>query len=291
MHQDNRIRTAFHETFRLERSRLAEVLKVASAKHPLTFVTEDLREPATSLGPNMVPAFVNYGIGSGLIARDGPAYRLTTFGSAASNHDPNLALLDTQWLLHYHLSAPSGPGPAFWHQLFGYELQVGVGVVREHLASSIALVHKDVSGKALNAKTAATTASVFVNSYVSPDGLGRLGLFERTEGNGDGAGVRLVGGHTRPSSWVVGFAVIDWWQRTMTNQITVGLERLYERDGLATFLFLDRAGMEDALADLQSAGVLDVYRVAPPFQVVRRWKDDLEIKTALLEQAYAGDAR
>jgi hypothetical protein len=287
----SRLGTAFHETFRLDRSRLAEVLRVAVAKHPAPVRRDDLRTPATSLGANMIPAFVNYGIGCGLIEKTAPGYRLTPFGLASGTHDPNLSLLNTQWLMHYHLSATAGPGPLFWHHLFAREIQVGVPVHRDRLVDGIALAHRAATGKELNSKTASSTAGVFLNTYLSPDGLGRLGLLEEVGNDPKLPAARLVGGRTPPDPSVVGLALINWWCRTLPSQVTAGIERLFESDGVASILFLDRASTDDVLDALHSQGVLDVFRVAPPFQIVRHWQDDVEASVMLLQRMYEIDAR
>lgn len=104
-----RISTAFHETLPLSTPQVREVMHVSLACGE-RFCQEGLRE-LTGLGTNAVKAMPLYARGCGLLEIG--SYRLTRLGEAVCAHDPDLRRPETLWLMHYHLSAPYGPGPKF----------------------------------------------------------------------------------------------------------------------------------------------------------------------------------
>src|SRR5579885_2591704 len=106
----DRIFTAFHETFALSCGRLGQI-------------TPDVIRSETSLGPNYIKAMPRYARGCGLMEMG--SYKLTPLGEAVYRRDPNLTHPVTLWLMHYHLSAPHGPGPAFWSHLVTHCLPFG----------------------------------------------------------------------------------------------------------------------------------------------------------------------
>jgi len=76
-----------------------------------------------------------YAIGAGLLDNN---YEITLFGKFAHKHDPILEQAGTQWLMHYHLSAPQGPGPAFWHELVMSRFRGGCEFTTDEIATQIA---------------------------------------------------------------------------------------------------------------------------------------------------------
>lgn len=230
----------------------------------------------TSLGTNYIKAMPRYGVGCGIFSRS----ELTPFGQVLLQHDPALALGTTQWLMHYHMSAPHGPGPCFWHHLVTRFLRICSRLRSTDVASEIGRMIREEEGNEPNPRTMARTATVFLRSYTNPDGLSQLRLMQEVE-----RGLYLVTDPSAVPVWVVGFALVDYWEHQWGDRITVDLAVLFEPGGLSSIFFLGSEAVNELLETLQREKLIDIYRVAPPYQVVRQWGPDA--RQMCLERAYA----
>ncbi len=84
--------------------------------------------------------------------------------------DPGLASPTTQWLLHYHLSAPHGPGPSFWHHVVTH-LPIGSATSTSEVTELITDHVQQLEGKEPNPRTMRAAATIFLGSYAKPEGL------------------------------------------------------------------------------------------------------------------------
>lgn len=266
----------FHATFRLQRSRLAEVLGLAAECGPL--VAQDLE--GTSLGVRMWPAFLEWGRLSGVLTKSPDGYSLSVLGSAVQANDPSLTRIDTQWLLHYELTVASGNGPAFWQQVVSDLFFSAMPFTRNTLVPSI--LGAIPPGKSPN--SAATTAGVLLNTYVEVDGLGQLGLLTRLS----------VGAYQaedpsdRISAHGFFYALIDLWEDTQPALDTMNISAMHAAGSVAETLFLSPDEIDRYLNVLKRAGQIDVFRTAPPYQVVRFWDNHQEAKAYALQGMYGG---
>lgn len=268
---------------------MAEVLRVASAVHH-SHVTEggfslaELEAAPTSLGNNMRRSFPRWGVGAGLLSERRNRYVLSAFGQAVLEHDPALRRLDTQWIIHYHLSAPDGPGPAFWHYLFAEIIRAGRSFTRGDVEDAITAVYaENISDKLVQ-----STATVFLRTYTDSASLGHLHLIRPVKQEPDRYELSLDA--EPPSLWAFAYALVDHWDRSWSEHVTVRFDWLFQPRSLTSLLFLDQAQAEKYLGELQREGWIEIFRVAPPFQLVRRWADAEEKKQAALQRLYAHDA-
>lgn len=136
---------------------------------------------------------------------------------------------------------------------------------------------QEQTGQPLADRSAQATARIFVGTYTKPDGLKSLGLLEELDSHR-----YRVGEPAAPPWQVLGYALVDYWDQCYPGLRTINLDDL-SQEGRFCSLFLMGAGrLNMALRSLQEAGYLQVYRVAPPYQVVRL-RDD---KQSLLESLY-----
>ena len=191
-----RIDTTFHETFALNAPAVAAILRV-SDEHEGD-VTPEIVRAETQLGPNYVKAMPRYARGCGLLEIS--SYRLTPFGRAAFENDPNLTRPETLWLMHYHLSAPHGPGPCFWNHLIARHVRIGHTLSRANVSEVIGRFLKESATKTLGTRTLQSTATAFLGTYAKSDGLGKLGLIE------DESGSYTVRQPQTPPVWVLACA-------------------------------------------------------------------------------------
>ncbi len=257
-----RLGVTFHRTFALVRSGVLQVLDLATSspnKRSRCLSRETIRE-LSNLGTIYVEAMPRYAFGTGLLDSQNC---LTDFGLYAQRNDRLLERLPTLWLMHYFLSAPHGPGPAFWHELVVTRFRSGDEFTADEIAAQIGEFVAAREGRQLAARSARSTATVFLGTYTKEEGLGRLGILQ------------LVGNQRYrvqepdpPPTWAFAYALLDYWRAQFGDLLTINLDTLYGERGL-TALFLCGAGrLNMMLRAMQAEGYVDIYRVAPPYQVV-----------------------
>lgn len=251
----SRLGTTFHESFSLVRSQLAKTLPLA-VDAPLSFAR--IRDQ-TDLGMNYAKAMPRYADGCGLI--DPSTGMLSSFGRRVLEYDPQLETPTTQWLLHYHMSSPSGPGPAYWHRAICERLRPGHSTTADKMRSDI----PELSG--LADRTARTAISVLIGTYTKHECLGPLGLLERSR---EGIEVREPGS---PPIAAIAFALSHAWRGSWPDLSVVPLDAFHTPGGFASVLYLTPESLEDSLLQLSQQGIVELWRTAPPFQVVRKWTD------------------
>ena len=116
-----------------------------------------------------------YAVGTGLLSGN---YRLTTFAKFVQKHDVLLEQVGTQWLMHYHLCAPQGPGPAFWHELVTSRFRGGDEFTSSDIAEQISQFFQKTGGESLAERSARSTATIFLGTYTKQDGLANLNLLQ-----------------------------------------------------------------------------------------------------------------
>jgi hypothetical protein len=265
---NERLGPTFHRTFSLVRPAVAQVLEISSNATrqgtKLKGSAFEILRAGTDLGTVYVAAMPRYAVGCGLL--DDKTYRLTPLGEFVYEHDPNLNHPSTLWLMHYHLSAPAGPGPAFWHYLVSRKLQPGIGLERSSLIESVRQAVLETEGKALVDRSARTLVTVFGGSYTKSDALSRLGILEETD-----EGYRVLEPDP-PSEWVIGYALAHYWESVWPQFRQVALAELSEFGGFSSLFFLGTYQLNSRLRELQSRGLLELVQIAPPHQILRLWK-------------------
>lgn len=89
-----------------------------------------------------------------------------------------------------------------------------------------------------------------------------------------------------PSVWVFGLALLDFWRaRYGFDRLTINLDDLSAPGGLRDIFLISGGRINQYLRRLQEEGYVEVYRLAPPYQVVLRRHDE----APLLEKLYAVD--
>ena len=277
---ESRLGTAFHESFPLSRPQLGQILEsIARANNEVDLTSANQRQQylreTTHLGTNQVKAMPSYALGAGLVDAD---YQLAGFGGAALESDRLLDKSSTQWLMHYHLSAPHGPGPVFWNDLIANYFRVGDEFSTEQIAQQIAKVAAEAKGRELAVRTTDSTGTVFLGSYIQSDALGGLGILEDLGDNR----YRVLDPEP-PSAWVFGLALLDYWRAHFGDRLTINLSDLLTSGGLGDLFLIGSRRIDTYLTQLQEEGYVDVYRVAHPYQVVLLQQDERPLLQKLYE--------
>jgi hypothetical protein len=260
--KSTRIPIAFHETLSLSRKSISEIIRVISDNASLvtknTVKRKDFEEK-TSLGKNYVKAMPVYAIGCGFIDRN---HTLSSLGRAAFLHDRNFDLISTQWLMHYHLSAPQGPGPIFWNQVVSKFFYAGNVFTSEDIVEFIGNFIWQSENRVLSKRAVQSAATILLGTYTKPEGLGNLRILERTA-----SGRYRVQVPVAPPVWAVSYALLDFWIDFFPDRLGIGLDTLKE-SGFHQLFLMGKTDLENVLQSLQEIRYMEVHRTAPPFHVV-----------------------
>lgn len=219
-----------------------------------------------------------YAFGAGLLT---PNYQLSQFGVHVLESDPLMELQSTQWLMHYYMSAPSGPGPLFWHGLVCKRLRPGGEFSSTEAEVDIANIQTESRGRTLSTRSIESARTAFTNTYLNDDGLGRLGVLASPS-----RGRYLVQEPDPPSPWVFGLALLDYWRAAYgENRLTINLDDLSAPGALGDIFLIGGGRINQLLRVLEDAGFVQLYRFAPPYQVVLLQTDP----QPLLERLYDHD--
>jgi len=244
----------FHESFSMSRASLKQILENITR-----FGRLDRKSLAlSSLGTNYQKAMPRYAYRAGLI--DAKTC-LTPFGRFVVQYDPALEKPSTQWLLHYHLAAPHRP-TAFWHFLVTKWFIPGNTFTAGELVTDLTNFHQQKTGKSVQPRTVRSTITIFVGTYLKSDGISRLRLLEKIEND-----VYRVPEISPPPIWALGYALADYWQARYGERLTVNLDDLVGKNFAGIFL-MGEVGLTNLLIELKREGMIDLYRIARPYQVV-----------------------
>jgi hypothetical protein len=186
---------------------------------------------------------------------------LTVFGQYVAQYDLQMQQLGTQWLLHYHLSAPHRP-TAFWHHLVVRRFLMGNTFTAADLTNDLSAFLRREAGKDPAPRYVRSTLTVFTGTYLKSDGLNRLGLMEETEKE-----TFRIPAAPPPPLWALGYALAEYWQAHYGERLTVNLDDLSGENFAGLFL-LGENGFTELLIQLKQEGMIDLYRIAHPYQVV-----------------------
>jgi hypothetical protein len=256
-----RLMPSFHRTFSVIRPEIASVLAVYANSE--NNITRKMVEEGTTLGSVKIEAMPRYARGCGFVNVN--ANQITALGSCVFENDPNLTRPATLWLMHYHLSAPHGPGPLYWHYAIKTYLRSGAEIEVGRLGENIGAFLNTTENQKIKPDTAQGAVSVLLGSYSKDDGLAKIGLLERV-----GRGYRVLEPEPAPLQ-AIGYALAHYWESVWGSADTINLNDLFTPGGFADLMYLSEIDLKDALRGLQRQQQLELWRVAPPHQVVKRW--------------------
>jgi hypothetical protein len=208
-----------------------------------------------------VPAALGYSKAVGFVDANG---KLTSLAKTVLAADPLLANRKTLWLMHAGLCGISQLAPAFWAELWK---MVGIGsrIARSSIEECVITSYRT---GLINPDSAKVSTTAFLSTYFNVDSLADLGLILKESGEVSGS---------MPASpvdiTVFAYAVAARWQALHPDQLTAGLDRFLEDSHLLDIFRLSRDGAVNLLEAAANRGDLELYRHAPPYQIVRRWTD------------------
>lgn len=275
-----RIGTMFHETLSLNRDGIRQILLALSQNNgiPQGDTLGSFFEKLTNLGSNYIKAMPQYARGCGLIDFD---FRITNFGKKAIIFDSQLLTPSTQWLMHFNMSSPNGPGPLFWNKLitnyFNTDIRFSEAELIPFLSSSV----ESKKGGAISEDSWKSTRAVFLGSYTKQDGLANLNLLQKDEERGE----YQVNYPEPPSVWVMGVALLHYWRTMFPDQKMIEMKDLVDESDFARIFMVGTRRINKMLEAMRRIGYVELFTTAPPYTVALL-NDDVD---PLLERMYAGD--
>lgn len=264
--EQNRLTDNFHGNLAGESGKLFVALQAVWSQYPDKTTSKDL-ESLTDLGVKMRPAYLNWlrGFGLATSAPKGGGVVPTEFGKLVAE-SKLLEGSDVQWLMHYFMAAPSGPGPQFWHDAVCHFSALRAPFTKTDWTDYF-------NSRPVVADSVEKQWPRFRDAYVS-EMLSNLRLI-RVMGN-SGSDLEFDPPIRRCGANVFACVLIDHWMVHWSDLVSVEIERLFEDGGIADVMLLTRDDVDEYLGELASHGLVDVFRIAPPYQITRRWTDHEE---------------
>lgn len=258
----SKIGTAFHESFKLNRSGLAQVLVASEEanKQGEKTSTSTLKDN-TSLGNNQVKSYRRYAKGAGLIDdKEIP----TLFGALCLEFDHSLSQPETQWAVHYNMSAPHKAGPLYWNHLFCSFFTPDLTFSTEALSEQVENTLARAGLAPLAPNTYRTATTVLTGTYTDAEALGNLGLLQATSSNS-----YQVLDPVLPSPSTFACLLADYWEGNWPGRADVLLADLTA--GPLAQLLLAEGRLGPLLREVEKLGLIRIQRRVPPYQVFRLW--------------------
>lgn len=266
----------FHESFPLECENIAKLLAVVVEKPSVSNV-EIAEMTGMGIGKNprkgLVQPTIEYADCAGLIAVEprGRQITLTEAGRVIFEQDRQMKKPVTQWALHYHFSRLGGKAEAWSH--FVQEF------LPQHQKFDRATLEKSIEEKfGSRAKLRSIKPGLVLNSYIESRGLGLTRLLRESGGEY----VRAQPNIPIPP-YIIGYILAEIWDAQHPTRMMIDEDALSQPGHLGPTAGLKDSDLQDQLNALTHLDVIGQMREAPPYQVVKKWSEKLE----LLRKAYA----
>ncbi len=270
-----KLKLSFHATFALKKEDVRKVLSVASSESGLKDSPETL-QVRTGLGNRKIGPVRSWAARAGLVANK----RLSPEGEIVLHHDPYLNSPITDWLMHFHLSfgseglAPPPASPADWGgwTWFVYDFAPRhTTFTADQLTQASSAIFDD------SPKLIAKNFKFLLRAYTEPQALKGCQYLTHS---GDQYSTQNP---DLPNPYLISYLLAKLWQRDYPGQTTQLTETILNQPyGLTPLLGLWPEQIQPHLNNLETCGPIAQLSRDPPFQIIPRWRDPLD----LLDQAY-----
>ena len=275
------LQLSFHGTFALKKEDVLRMLKAATEEQGIDDTKANLMS-RTGLGNEKVLRIKAWSIRSGLCDR--ATGKLTPQGEIAYKLDPYLESPVTDWLMHFYLTFgdnglnPPPEDPADWGgwTWFVYTfLPNHQNFSRSTLDNAACQIYETDKKKA---KSISDDLSKILRAYTDKkDAIAQINFLKTTEKD------RFITGEVNlPPDELIAYFLAKIWERNYSSPQINTDALLTDTYGLAPILGISPDKVQEALDRLSAKNLIEQYRTVPPFQVIARWNNPLE----LLEKAY-----
>jgi hypothetical protein len=176
------------------------------------------------------------------------SYKLTPFGELASQYDPALKDLGTQWVLHYYLATEHEERSDAWYVLINELLSPGFTFTSEQFQTYFANVK---GSQATNRAALRKDPQTALSTYVHPQALERLSILIKKDVT------YSVGWPNLPHILVVGYVLLDWWQNRHNQTNTLRFSQLcQESESLGRICQVNNQQVRQFISELTGLGYL-----------------------------------
>lgn len=276
---------SFHGTFALKKEDILRMIKVAEEEKGADDNKQNLMS-RTGLGNEKVLRIKAWSIRSGLVDRE--TGKLTPQGAIARKHDPYLQSPITDWLMHFYLSfsdkglATPPPDPADWGgwTWFVYSfLPNHPSFSRSTLDNAANQIYETDKKKA---KSISDDLLKVLKAYTDKkDALAQINFLKSSVKD-----QYIAGEATLPPDELIAYFLAKICERDFQGLSQINSDRLLQHPyGLSPILGISADKVQDLLDRLSGKGIIEQYKTVPPFQIIPRWNDPLD----LLEKAYVNN--
>lgn len=275
-----KLQLSFHGTFAFKKEDLIKIIQAASEDKGLNDSLENLM-PRTGLGNRKVGPMISWSSRAGLVKNK----YLTPEGKIVWQFDSRLESIITDWLMHFYLSfgdkgiekAPDEPADWGGWTYFVYTF------LPQYLtfSSNELLQHSESVFVEEKSKSLTKNFRILLRAYTEQQALASCQFIQKLEADKFQAGKAIL-----PNPYLIGYFLAKLWERDFGEQTSVLTESILEQKmGLAPVLGIVLSELQEHLNALEAYGIIEQRRTVPPFQVVRRWDNPIN----LLEKAYANN--
>jgi hypothetical protein len=284
---------SFHGTFALKKEDILRMLKVAEEEKGADDNKQNLMS-RTGLGNEKVLRIKAWSIRSGLVNRE--TGKLTPQGAIARKHDPYLQSPITDWLMHFQLSLseeglkekdkPKAPDeraiPANfggWQWFIFTFLPNHQNFSRNTLDHAANQIYETDNKKA---KSISDDLLKVLKAYTDKkDALAQINFLKSSAKD-----QYIAGEATLPPDELIAYFLAKICERDFQGLSQINSDLLLQHPyGLAPILGISPDKVQDLLDRLSGKGIIEQYKTVPPFQIIPRWNEPLD----LLEKAYVNN--
>ena len=285
---------SFHTSFSLKKEEILQIIKVAEEEEKGTKDSKKNLMAKTGLGNKKVSPVKTWSIRSGLVDRE--TGKLTPQGAIARKHDPYLQSPVTDWLMHFQLSLseeglkekdkPQTPDeraiPANfggWQWFIFTFLPNHQNFSRNTLDHAANQIYETDNKKA---KSISDDLLKVLKAYTDKkDTLAQISFLKSSAKD-----QYIAGEATLPPDELIAYFLAKICERDFQSLSQINSDRLLQHPyGLAPILGISTDKVQDLLDHLSGKGIIEQYKTVPPFQIIPRWNEPLD----LLEKAYVNN--
>lgn len=268
----------FHKSFSLDRSNISKVLfSVSENSSPDRF--RIAKETGIGIGKNpsdgKVQPTIQYAVYAGLLndnsAKSNCDIFLSEIGNIIFENDARLKNSVSQWVMHYFLCRTENESliwSYFIHKFLQKFPEFDGSLLEEELKYEFF---------GLSKRNIAENCRILIDTYISENGLNKVGILKRTEKNE--FALRKV---IYPNVYLAAYILAEIWEAKNSDKPKLGMPILLENGHLATTLMLKDYSLRNCLYELKAINAINQEWNDNSLQIIPKWTDKFD----LLRRAY-----
>lgn len=242
----------FYQNFNLTLDRLSSALRCVQSNPQVSHIElAECMSVNRPIGEGFSAWLTHTGLTTTQAGGKGEAltYRLTPFGQLTAQYDPFLNDLGTKWVIHYFLATEHAERSEAWLVFVNQFLTPGQRFSSDQFQEFFA----DVAGAEAKNRSALTKDPQSVlYTYTKTQSLGRLGLLKKEKQ------IYVSTLPFLPHTLVVGYILLNWWQRCYDQTDTLRFSQLCSEEGsLGRVCQVDAEQVKKFVLELSNLGYLN----------------------------------